>query len=44
MRMKRQNGYAQAPTALKYWLGASLLASLTLVLALFLNQPPQAEG
>lgn len=42
--MKRQNGYALAPAALKYWLGATLLASLTLVLALFLNQPPQDEN
>lgn len=39
--IQRDNGYGLAATALPLWLGATMLASLALVLALFLGHPPR---
>lgn len=44
MQINRQNGHALAAENLFVWLAVTLLASLALVLALFLNQPPQVEN
>ena len=43
MQIKRQNGYALAAKNLPAWLGVTLLASVALALALFLNRPEQVE-
>lgn len=43
MRIDRHNGYALAADKLAMWLVATMLASLVLVLALFLTRPPQVE-
>ena len=43
MKIKRQNGYALAANNLLAWLGFTIMASVVLMLALFIDQPPQAE-
>jgi sulfoxide reductase heme-binding subunit YedZ len=41
--IKRENGYALAPQSLPRWIAFTLLASVALLLALFLGAPPQVE-
>ena len=43
MKIKRQNGYALAANNLLAWLGFTIMASVALMLALFIDQTPQAE-
>lgn len=44
MQIKRQNGYALAASGLVSWLGATILASLGLVMAMFMAGSPQIES
>lgn len=44
MLIKRHNGYALAASGLVPWLGATMLVSLALLLALFSGQTPQIES